>query len=133
MVPVVLLVVLVLLLFAVLELLNALYEAFHKGHTTALLESRGQPVPAPLWPLHAVRLLVGWIALAGERVSLLLHELAHALGQLVFLGRPRIVLCKNGGFAQARPWLPWRPAQWAFAIGQLLGRGVICMAPALVL
>lgn len=129
---------LVLVNLAALELLNALYEAFHKGHTQGLADRAKGARPAgwlalALYPLTLLRVLVAYVALAGEKVSLYLHELSHAAAQAAFLARPRVVMCKNGGFAQALPWIKGFPFNWVYAVGQLMGRGVISMAPALVM
>ncbi|HEU0029160.1 MAG TPA: hypothetical protein VFQ53_00915 [Kofleriaceae bacterium] len=125
------LVALILGLLLVLEILNALYDSIIEGIAVDL--ARREPVPVWLAPIALVRWLVAHVlARLGGTVSLWLHELSHAAVQLVLGGRPRVVLLKNGGYAQARPWNTSPTARFVYALGGNLGRGVMCVAPILV-
>lgn len=117
-------------LLFVLEVLNALFDSVFEG--LVVDAARKQAVPLWLLPPTLLRMLLVIVAKIGRTVSLWMHELAHAGGQLLFGGRPRVVLLKNGGYAQARPWASWRPAQLVYMIGYCAGQGVICMAPIIV-
>jgi hypothetical protein len=120
----------VLALLIALEVLNALYEAVLQGLASDL-EMKKDP-PAWLVVPRLVRALLGGIALLGTHVSLWVHELSHALAQLVFGGRPRVVLLKNGGYAQSSPWLDWAPTKLIYALGNGAGQGIMSLAPILV-
>jgi hypothetical protein len=79
-------------------------------------------------PAFAALAVFGWL---GTTIGLVFHELAHAAAQTAFGGRPSIVLLKNGGLAQSRPWLPLAPFKVVHVLGQSIGMGIIGIAPAL--
>jgi len=117
-------------LLLALEVLNALFDSVFEG--LVVDASRNEAIPLWLLPPMLLRTVLVLVARIGRSVSLWMHELAHAGAQLVFGGRPRVVLLRNGGYAQSRPWAAWAPANHAYVIGGCLGQGVICMAPILV-
>ncbi len=106
----------------VLELVDAVLSSVLDG---AAAEATTK---SPRSPTFILLILIGWV---GSTIGLLFHELAHAVGQFVFGGRPKIVLLKNGGFAQASPWLPFAPFKVVYVFGQSVGIGLIGLAPAL--
>jgi hypothetical protein len=124
------------LLFA-LEVLNALYDAFRKG-TFEDLHKRGKKSAEPLsgvklllLPLILVRWLVLTFMYYTRTVSLMLHEVMHAIAQFLLGGRPRIVLCRNGGYAQSRPWSSFAPFRIVYNLGGSFGAGIMSLAPIL--
>ncbi|MDX9723676.1 MAG: hypothetical protein RBU37_23210 [Myxococcota bacterium] len=118
------------LAIAGLELLNAVFDAFSRAHSQEF--ARPRRLTLLQLPLVLPRLLLAALSIAARWVSLIVHESAHAFGQLLGLGRPRIVLCTNGGFAKARPWTGGIISRIGFGVGQMLFLGFIAMAPLLV-
>jgi hypothetical protein len=116
-------------LLLVLEILNALFDAVREGIAADM--ARKEPVPPWLIVPAMLRYLLALLAAVGGMVSLWMHELAHAGAQLLFGGRPRVVLLKNGGYAQSTPWAGLVPFRILYGLGLGLGRGVMCMAPIL--
>jgi len=127
------LVIVVYVLLYVLEVVNALYRSFVHGHATDLQDAVAQK--GGTINILNLPLLLRWLfvaALVGSRtVSLLFHEGMHAAGQALALGRPRVALCKNGGYAEATPWSSSWPASYGFFFGSQLLQGAISMAPLL--
>lgn len=124
-------------LLVALEVLNALYDAFRKGmfedHSSHGSRSKKPPsgVRLLLLPLLVVRWLILTFMYYTRIVSLMLHEVMHAIAQLAFGGRPRIVLCRNGGYAQSRPWSNIALFRVLYNAGGSLGSGVTSLAPIL--
>lgn len=125
---------LLLTLIIALELLNAYFERLFNTQRAALDEDiesgreRGG-VGNSVWlglRVFAAKLIAGMAF-----VSLYIHELMHALAQLASGSKPRIVVCKNGGYAEARPWRESGAAKLVTALGTGLLRGVCGMAPLL--
>lgn len=113
-------------LIFVLELLNALYDSFVEGHLKATVRD---PKRGPLQLLRAPFMLI----LAGSRsVGLIFHELAHAAVQALGGSRPRVVLCKNGGYAEPSPWASHPVAFMVAGYGNTLLGGLACLAPLLL-
>ncbi len=117
-------------LLLVLEILNALFDAICEG----LAADMARKEPVPIWLIVPTLLRFGLavVAKVGMYVSLWVHELSHAGAQLLFGGRPRVVLLKNGGYAQSSPWPFGIPARIVHIVGGTLGRGVSATAPILV-
>jgi hypothetical protein len=123
-------------LLAALEILNALYEAFRHGmiedwnrRAEKVRKEGASILRLLLLPVVLVRFAIIGVGLFGRFVSLILHEASHALAQLAFLGRPQIVLCKNGGYSQAQPWARAIPLMLLHKVGYVLGGGVMALAP----
>jgi hypothetical protein len=130
---VVLLLVLVGLIVA-LELLNAYFEALFNTQRAALDEDieRGRQASGAVNTVWlGLRLSGSKVVSAMAFASLYVHELMHAIVQFISGGRPRIVICKNGGYAEARPWAKSPGANLIMALGNGLLRGVSGMAPLL--
>lgn len=119
---------LVLGLVVLLELLNAYYERLADQHDLAMAESFEKEPSSAL--SYYARLGVSRFYRGASAVSLYFHELMHAVGQAVCGMKPRIVICRNGGYAEAKTWGPPPLRIYAFFSTTLL-RGVICMAPLL--
>ncbi|MCX5745413.1 MAG: hypothetical protein NT062_23295 [Proteobacteria bacterium] len=117
-------------LLVVLEVASALFDAVVQGIGRDM--ARNEAVPIYLMPPMLLRWGLALLVRVGGTTSLVVHELSHALGQLVFGGRPRVVFLKNGGFAESRPWNNSYPARVVYAVGGFFGRGLICTAPLLV-
>jgi hypothetical protein len=121
-------------LIVALELLNAYFERLFNTQKAALDEDieagrNGSGAVNSVWlgvRMTGAKLIAG-LAFA----SLYVHELMHAIAQLASGTKPRIVVCKNGGYAEARPWAESGPAQLIAALGIGLLRGVCGMAPLL--
>lgn len=121
-------------LVVVLELANAYFELLVNTQRAALDEDieQGRAQRGPLaraW--LGVRVAFAQLIAAMAFVSLYVHELMHALVQLASGAKPRIVVCKNGGYAEARPWMEGRVYNLLVALGTGLLRGVGGMAPLL--
>jgi len=117
----------VLAVLLALEILNALFDSVCEA------VSRDLHGATPRWaaPFALLRRLLFAVTAAGRTTSLITHELSHAAAQLAFGGRPRVVLLKNGGYAQARPWANVKPLRALYGLGGATGLGVICAAPIL--
>ena len=122
----------VFVLLAILEILNAFYAAFVRGTAEDMSEDDGE-ISLVRLPFELLRRGVAVLSWVGQMVSLIGHELAHAAMQLVFLGRPRVVLCKNGGYAASTPWIEAPPAQLAHGVGFVAGGGLMSLGPILVM
>jgi|GEM_PF-3063103 len=121
---IVVLVVLVLLLIGLLEIVNAAYDAFATGHMKAVPEEVGLgALPQALFAM---------LLAANRTVSLLVHEFAHAAVQGLSFGRPRIVLCSNGGYAQSQPWGGSLLFRIPYFYGHVLLGGIAGLAPLLL-
>ena len=121
-------------LVLVLEVLNAYFELLFNTQKVALDEDiesgrKADGAVNKVW----LGLRVGTAKLIGAMafVSLYFHELMHALVQLASGARPRIVICKNGGYAEARPWGDSGVYNLVVILGTGLLRGVSGMAPLL--
>lgn len=122
------------LLIVVLELCNAYFELLVNTQRAALDEDieRGRADRGPVARVWlGVRVGVAKLVAGMALVSLYVHELMHAAVQLASGAKPRIVLCKNGGYAEARPWLESNFYNLVVALGTGLLRGVCGMAPLL--
>lgn len=86
------------------ELLDAGFRSVHEGQ----VEDVDRDVKEKAGLLRALynllRALVSGAIGIGAFVGLVFHETMHALVQLAMGMRPRIVLCRNGGYAEGRPW-----------------------------
>lgn len=129
MLTVVILVVAIFALIALLEVLNALFDAFHHGFAEGLDVQR-PPGLANLLMLPALGF--GYVLRAAASVSLLIHEASHALFQGLGFAKPQIVLCSNGGYAKPRPWSRAQPFLIPYAFGQWALDGFISMGPIIV-
>lgn len=121
-------------LIVVLELCNAYFELLVNTQRAALDEDieRGRAERGSLRRVWlGVRVGVAKLIAGMALVSLYIHELMHAAVQLASGAKPRIVLCKNGGYAEARPWLDSNFYNLVIALGTALLRGVCGMAPLL--
>ncbi len=124
------------LVFLGLEILHAFYrgviEAQHEDvlRDTEASKSEGDRKRL-VWLLYQLlRSLVNVPIMAGVKVSLILHESLHAIVHAAMGGRPRIVLCPNGGYAPLEPWvggIGWLP----IALTRPALGGVACLAPVL--
>ncbi len=121
-------------LIAVLEVLNAYFELLFNTQKAALDEDieqgrLGKGAINQVWlglRISGAKLVAGMAF-----ISLYFHESMHALVQLASGAKPRIVLCKNGGYAEARPWGKSGVYNLVVALGTGLLRGVCGMAPLL--
>lgn len=114
----------------VLELLGAFYQAMLRGQVESFARA---PSTRSLLVFVAltIRLWLTRAMVAADRVSHLLHELAHAVFQFAAGGMPRIVMCDGGGYAEARPW-PVPGGRLVFHLGMTFWRGWVSMAPLIV-
>lgn len=120
-------------LIVVLELLNAYFELLFNTQKAALDEdieaSQAKGASPRMW--LGLRIAGSKLIAGMAFISLYFHELMHALVQLAAGAKPRIVLCKNGGYAEARPWADSSGYNLVLALGTGLLRGVSGMAPLL--
>ncbi|MFV8755435.1 hypothetical protein ACNOYE_33200 [Nannocystaceae bacterium ST9] len=121
-------------LIVALELLNAYFELLFNTQKAALEEDiekgrRGSGAINQVW--LGLRVSGSKLVEGMAFVSLYFHELMHAIVQLASGAKPRIVLCKNGGYAESRPWGKSGIYNLAVALGTGLLRGVCGMAPLL--
>ena len=123
-------------LLVALEVLGAIYDAFRIGMLQDFNNrSRKREPLSGLALLLIPFLIIRFVVLAfmhyTRSVSLVIHELMHAIAQAALGGRPRIVLCRNGGDAQSRPWLRVGPLRLVYDLGATFGQGIMSLAPIL--